>query len=249
MGLNATGRIPFPLLYEMYYKDGEDKAPHQLVITKASKLKLLDSVAATFEGKVGQKLVERIIENSLCQFAKYPLPQELVDKYVEEIITSILAHYQLNAEALVPLYNISIEFNTEIILANSILCTGSSDSLYAQKLSHSKVEKYISVSKDNHFLRISVSGDEENRARQVESEVEKSLSVLRFITMWRSRIEGAKYVIYNPARVVNIREDGERFILYHKPEEPEKGLPIVVVSNVFLLSRNAILTFPIRFTD
>ncbi len=202
------------------FTEPDDETPHSLLVPIESWQDFLISLDVIFESKINRKLVQRTIRQVVCQLTEFPFTEVMLKDYSKTVFKEIWQHYLLSAEALVPLYNITLEGNVEIPLANAVLCSGNPNSLLAEKAGHSILETLVSLPEDVCFLQIQVTGDDESQLRQVDLEVEKSLIVLRFVTMWRSRIEGTRRIKYNPASAVTTREQGKRHIIYHKPENP-----------------------------
>jgi hypothetical protein len=90
-----------------------------------------------------------------------------------------------------------------------------------RKSKHPVIGGHLSVPGENCYFRFQVTGDDESRLRQVEQETEKALMVLRFVTMWLSKTEGTRRIKYNPATYTSVREQGKRYVVYHKLDEPD----------------------------
>lgn len=203
---------------KVYYKENS-KEPYQLLVPLKSWHDFLIELGRIFDNKINRKLTGRLISEIVCKLEEFPFTESNLKRCAEEIFTQLWKHYELIAEALVPLYNIEFLVDKEIQLANAALCPGTCDSIFSQKVNHPDFSLLEARSDDNCFLRIEVSGDDESRLSQVEAEVKNSLIVLRFVTMFRTNRENAKHFKYNPASVVAMRPRGELLILYHKPDE------------------------------
>jgi len=198
-----------------FNKDGDD-TPYRLLAPTKNWLAFLNEVDTIFASKINRSLLQRTIDEVLSEIKEFPFTEEMVVNYQETIFATLWEHYQLQLEALVALQNITFEEDNEVRLGNCMLCAGHKDSIFAQKANHPDITKIFSIKEDSCFLRIQVSGDGESRLRQIDLEVERSLAVLRFVTMWGSKTQGTKRIKYNRALRVDTREKGARYILYHE---------------------------------
>ncbi len=204
------------------YLDENGNRTRKLVVANTSRLKFLEKIAAMFEGKIGRVLVERLIEDAIYQMDDFPCSHPEFEHHSLEIFNKLQPHFKLKAEAIVPLNNINIYGYDSIPLASSILNVNRPEVLLSLKASHPEFQDDIANLDGKCFLTFPVLGDDESRERQVEIEVQKSLTVLRFVAMWSSKIRDCRRVKYNPATVVTAREQGKRFILYQNVEEANR---------------------------
>ncbi len=209
----------FSLTLVIYPK--EDSEAHGLFVPIAKELAFLREIDEIFESKIQRRLVSSTISQSIREFEEFPIPDEALEKFSNKIFKTLIWHFESQAEALVPLYNIKCTYNIEMPLANAVLHSGGSRSLLADKVNHPDIMRDFSKMSDNSFLRIPVTGDSESRREQAEWETEEALKVLRFVTFWQSTVEGNKRVRVNRASSVSQWETGGRAILFHQPDKPQ----------------------------
>lgn len=206
----------------------EDSKPHGLFVPIAKELAFLREIDDVFESKVTKQSVSDAISQSIREFEKFPIPDEAIEKFSDKIFETLIWHFESQAEALVPLYNIKCTYDIEMPLANSVLHSGDSQSLFAEKANHSFYkdmfkDMFAEIAEES-FLRIPVTGDSESRQEQAEQETEEALKVLRFVTLWQSAAKGNKKVRTNPASKVSQWKPSVRTILFHQPDKPQSRL-------------------------
>ncbi len=206
----------------------EDSEPHGLFVPIAKELAFLREIDDVFESKVTKQSVSDAISQSIREFEKFPIPDEAIEKFSDKIFETLIWHFESQAEALVPLYNIKCTYDIEMPLANSVLHSGDSQSLFAEKANHSFYkdmfkDMFAEIAEES-FLRIPVTGDSESRQEQAEQETEEALKVLRFVTLWQSAAKGNKKVRTNPASKVSQWKPSVRTILFHQPDKPQSRL-------------------------
>lgn len=218
--LTRDGKYRNLCFMKTFYKD-EDKKPYRLLVPTDAWHELLQEVDQIFESKINAKLTHRAIDQTICELKEFPFSGETLSQYSKDIFAILWGHFELQVEAIVPLYNIRCTCSLELPLANSVLYSGNSDSLLARKASHPDLlsSGYRSNVKNNNFLCIPVTGDDESRLAQVEFESEQALKVLRFITLWQSTTIGNRQTKINTANFVSMWKTKTRIIFYHKPEE------------------------------
>lgn len=217
--LTETGEYRHLCFMKTYYKEG-DETPYRFLVPTSAWLEFLERIDQIFASRVNGKLAHRAIDQVICELAAFPFNDDTLEEYSNAVFEILLRHFELQIEALVPLYNIRCEGVFEMPLANTVLHSGHSGSLLANKISHLDIGRDLSELRDNCFLCIQVTGDNESRLAQVELETEQALKVLRFITMWHSTTKGNKRKKVNPANFVTARKTEARQILYHRPDVP-----------------------------
>ena len=203
-----------------YFKEDSDVIYHLFAPT-TGELAFLQQVDEIFESKIQRRLVSSTISQSIREFEEFPIPDEALEKFSDKIFEILIWHFESQAEALVPLYNIKCTYNIEMPLANAVLHSGGSRSLFAKKANHPFCKDRFAEIAEESFLCISVTGDSESRQGQAEWETEEALKVLRFVTLWQSTTKGNKKVRTNPASKVSQWKTCMRTILFHQPDKPQ----------------------------
>ena len=209
----------FDLMLSYFKEDGD--VIYHLFAPTTGELAFLQQVDEIFESKIQRRLVSSTISQSIREFKKFPIPDEALEKFSDKIFETLIWHFKSQAEALVPLYNIWCLDKVEIPLANAVLHSGGSRSLFAKKANHPFCKDRFAEIAEESFLCIPVTGDSESRREQAEWETEEALKVLRFVTLWQSTTKGNKKVRTNPASSVSQWKTGDRTILFHQPDEPQ----------------------------
>lgn len=217
-----------------------DDKPHCLLVPTICWQSFLIRLRDVFDSKINKKLIQSTLQKTVCRLSEFPFTEESLLNYAETIFQVIWPHFQLNLTALVPLHNIRVEGLAEIPLANAALFSGHQESILANITDHPRLQDCS----EKCFLQIQVSGDSESRLRQVNIEVERSLAVLRFITMWLPRVDEINRVKYNPASSVTMREQGKRHVVYYKPGQSNvrSGFFWESAPRLFFFTRNEIQT-------
>ena len=220
--LTRSGKYRNLCFMKTFYKD-EDKKPYRLLVPTDAWHELLREVDQIFESKIKGKLTHRAIDRTICELQEFPFSEETLIQHSKDIFAMLWWHFELQVEALVPLYNIRCTGHLELPLANTVLYSGNSESILARKASHPDLRGYGGEAdvKDNSFLCIPVTGDDESRLAQVELESEQALKVLRFVTFWQSATKGNKRTKVNLANFVSLWKTDTRRIFYHKPDESD----------------------------
>jgi hypothetical protein len=215
--LTESGEYRNLCFMKTYYKEG-DKSPYRLLVPTIAWHTLLRQVHKIFDSKINGKLVSRAIDRVISDMPEFPLSDERLKTYCDEIYQILWRNYEAKAEAIVPLYNLYSQDKFEVPLARAILNSGHEQSILAKRAKHEEMRLSLAELAKNSFLTIEVSGDNESNLAQVEFEAEQALKVLRFITMWQSTTVGTARVRFNPGSYVTIRKPGMRRIIYHNPE-------------------------------
>ena len=215
--LTESGKYRNLCFMKTYYKEG-DKTPHRLLVPTVAWLTFLQQIQLVFDSKINGKLVNRAIDHVICGMSEFPLTNEQLKTYGDEIFQVLWRNYESTAEALVPLYNLYTRDRIEIPLARTMFNSGDEESILAKRAKHEDIPHTLSEIADHSFLKIQVSGDNESKLAQVEFEAEQALKVLRFITIWQTTTVGTTRIRFNSASYVTIREAGMRRIIYHNPD-------------------------------
>jgi hypothetical protein len=125
-GMRSTGEYEHLCFMKTFYKDGDSK-PHQLVTPSSEWYTFLQDIEDIFGSRINRKLLQRSIGTAVCELNEFPFTEKMLDEYTVQIFTELKLHYELTVEAIVPLHSMTIEGNTEIPLANAILCSGHQD--------------------------------------------------------------------------------------------------------------------------
>jgi hypothetical protein len=221
--LTQTGEYRYLCFIKTYYKEDDGtETPHNLLVPISAWLEFLKQIDRIFESKINGKLANRVIDQVVYELNTFPFPfdNDTLEECSNAVFEILLQHFELQVEALVPLYNIRSFDVLEIPLANTVLHSGHSSSLLANKISHPDIGQDLSSLRENCFLCVQATGDDESRLAQVEYESEQALKVLRFVTMWQYITKGNKQIRVNRATSVTTRQMNRRYTLYHKRNAP-----------------------------
>jgi hypothetical protein len=179
----------------------------------------LQAAELFFKGLVNRKVLQRAIESVVESIDVWPMTEEAIGKFTQDIFRIAEQYSGRTHTAFVPIANVIFESrNLEIPLAKAILRPGSSQSRLAELLTRvpSEIkETDFDFPEDSAFLEIAVQGDQESIAQQTRNELRNALIVLRYISPWGNRIEGTKRTNYNPASSVRPYPDPFNLVLYN----------------------------------
>lgn len=208
------------------YNLESDSIQYSILVKSAVWQTLVDQIHSLFHGKIRSKLLRSTLGNAIRYKVEHPVPfsNGKLGECCDEIADILLLHFETQAEALVPVFNIHVseELNHEIPLGRATFCAGGSNSMLAKLIDNLadalRIEQYSDIH-DCNFLRVRVSGDQEHQYEQAKAEAETALSVLRFITVWRTNTDRLPRR-ENPAAYVSQWRTEAQKILFYIPPDP-----------------------------
>lgn len=209
------------------YSIESDTSNYSVLVKTTAWQSLVDKMHRIFNGKIRSKILHSTIGHAVRNRVEHPKPFsiERLQECCDEIIEVLVQHYETQAEALVPVFNIHLsgELLYEIPLGRAMFCAGNSNSLLARVVDYSPEVLGFQQNSDIRecsFLRIPVSGDDEHQHEQATADAETALAVLRFITVWQTKVDGlAKRK--NPAAFVSQWKTEAQKILFHRPADED----------------------------
>lgn len=179
-----------------------EREPPQHLFSLMSEWEIyLRTVGELTENRANHQTVQKCIDVVCAQIQTFPIPDEQclliaerVVKPMEDVIMSF------HSKAYIPLAGVTIKSPLQTVpLARATLCRGFKKSELATHID--RIPEHISfeVPIDTAYLVIDVTGDDENVAAQVQTELENALKVLRYVAWTATTIQGNERISYNQA--------------------------------------------------
>jgi len=201
------------------FSNQDDPETYYFLAPQDAERNLIDEVDRLFDSKVSPATVRGSLQgaiNLIHENTKFVFPFETDDQkqqYLDKMYELLNFHYESQYDAIVPMYQLECVDGVVFPLANAVLYSGGQRSLlagliYDEDMSLFEEDK-IRI-ENCSFLKFPVTGDNQSRLEQVESEVEQALQVLRFVFPWFEK-DGKPY---NRAHGVTMWKQLARTIIY-----------------------------------
>lgn len=175
-----------------------------------------------FDEEVGYRTLRFSIDYEISQEKEYPFSEDVLDQLVARISDHIRFHYETVLEAIVPLSNISMSVDKEILLGAAYLCPGGPNSALHQQINRPDAWHDVQELADNCYLRTTTTGDNSSRIRQVEQKTRDALAILRFVVDV-PRVSQPEGENSNPAKMVDTWGQNKRTVFYVADGVPDES--------------------------
>jgi len=218
--IDPWGDTDYYQIVSRSYTDGDETK--YLAVPIPTWKKFYKNSYELFDGEIGYSTLRFSIAYEISQEKEYPFSEDVLDQLLARISDHIRFHYETVLEALVPLSNISMSVDKELLLGAAHLCPGGPNSALHKQINRPDAWDNIQELADNCYLRTTTTGDNSSRIRQVEQKTRDALAILRFVVdVPRGPEPEGKNS--NPAEMVDVWGENKRTVFYILDSAPDEN--------------------------